>query len=372
MYSLETRCIHGEAHSIADGNCSVSFPIYQTACFSHLNPGHNPSGFDYSRESNPTRQFLEETVSSLEGASDTVAFASGMAAITAFLDLFRPEDRILCGEDLYGGVVRLFREVLQKNHYRIDPVDTTDPKAVAAAMTPDTKLIYLETPSNPMMRTSDISAIAAIAHESGAILAVDNTFMTPYFQHPIEEGADIVIHSGTKYLSGHNDTVSGFLCSKDPAIAARVRRLSKTTGATLGPFECWLVLRGMKTLALRMEKHRANAVAVRDWLSARSDVREVHYAGSGMISFSVNNAEHALSILRRVKLITFAESLGGTESLITYPIVQTHPDVPDELRRKLGITDCLLRLSVGIESAEDILADLAQAMEGGGYAGAES
>ena len=372
MYSLETRCIHGEKHAIADGFCSVSFPIYQTAAFSHLDAGHNPSGFDYSRESNPTRQFLEETVSSLEGANDTVAFSSGMAAITALFDLFAPEDRILCGEDLYGGVVRLFGEVLQKKHYRLEPVDTTDPAAVAAAVTPDTKLIYLETPSNPMMRVSDIAAIAAIAHANGAVLAVDNTFMTPYLQHPLADGADIVVHSGTKYLCGHNDTVCGFLCSKDPEVAQRVRRLSKTTGATLGPFECWLCLRGIKTLALRMEKHKANALAVRDWLLAREDVEEVYYAGSGMIAFTVGSAEAALSILKGVRLITFAESLGGTESLITYPIVQTHPDVPYEQRKKLGITNRLLRLSVGIESVEDILADLAQAMKGAAHVGTES
>lgn len=361
MYSIETRCIHGEAHSLADANCAVSFPIYQTACFSHLTPGHNPTGFDYSRESNPTRRFLEETVSSLEEATDTVAFASGMAAISAFFELFRPGDHILCGEDLYGGVVRLIQQVALKNNYRIEYVDTTDPSNVAAAIRPDTKAVYLETPSNPMMRVSDIAAIAKIAHANNAVLAVDNTFMTPVLQHPIAEGADFVIHSGTKYLSGHNDTVCGFLCTKDAAAADRVRLLSKTTGATLGPFECWLCLRGMKTLSLRMKQHSSNAETVREWLLGRAEVEEVYYAGSGMISFTVKSADIALSILKNVKLVTFSESLGGTESLITYPIVQTHPDVPEEQRRKLGITDRLLRMSVGIENPKDIIGDLEQA-----------
>lgn len=365
MYSIDTRCIHGEAHSLSDANCSVSFPIYQTACFSHLTPGHNPTGFDYSRESNPTRKYLEETVSSLEGAADCVAFASGMAAISAFFELFRPGDHILCGEDLYGGVVRLIQQISLKNDYRIEYVDTTDPEKVAAAIRPDTKAVYLETPSNPMMRVSDIAAIAEIAHGSGAVLAVDNTFMTPLLQHPIAEGADYVIHSGTKYLSGHNDTVCGFLCTANEAAADRVRLISKTTGATLGPFECWLCLRGMKTLALRMERHVKNAEAVRDWLRGRAEVKEIYYAGSGMISFSVKSAEFALAVLKNVKLITFSESLGGTESLITYPIIQTHPDVPEEQRQRLGITDRLLRMSVGIENPSDILGDLEQAFHKG-------
>ncbi len=365
MYSIDTRCIHGEAHSLSDANCSVSFPIYQTACFSHLTPGHNPTGFDYSRESNPTRKYLEETVSSLEGAADCVAFASGMAAISAFFELFRPGDHILCGEDLYGGVVRLIQQISLKNDYRIEYVDTTDPGKVAAAIRPDTKAVYLETPSNPMMRVSDIATIAEIAHGSGAVLAVDNTFMTPLLQHPIAEGADYVIHSGTKYLSGHNDTVCGFLCTANEAAADRVRLISKTTGATLGPFECWLCLRGMKTLALRMERHVKNAETVRDWLRGRAEVKEIYYAGSGMISFLVKSAEFALAVLKNVKLITFSESLGGTESLITYPIIQTHPDVPEEQRQKLGITDRLLRMSVGIENPSDILGDLEQAFHKG-------
>lgn len=360
-YAADTRCIHGGTHKYRDGNNALSYPIYQTASFSHLTPGHNPNGFDYSRESNPTRFYLEETMSSLEYADDTVAFASGMAAIATVFELFGPGDHLVLGEDLYGGVVRLVSQISRKNDYDIEYADTTDPKALKKVIRPDTRAVYLETPSNPMMKRSDIKAVAELAHAVGAYLIVDNTFMTPYFQNPILEGADIVVHSGTKYLSGHNDTVCGFLCSAVPEISKRLRLLSKTSGATLGPFECWLCLRGLKTLALRMERHKSNAELTVKWLIGRPEVEKVNYAGSGMVSFTVTSAKLAEEILKNVSLITFAESLGGTESLITYPTVQTHPDVPQEQKQKLGITDRLLRLSVGIENPADIIADLEQA-----------
>lgn len=362
-YAIDTRCIHGEGHRNPDPNCAISYPIYQTASFSHLTPGHNPNGFDYSRESNPTRAYLEETISSLENAYDTVAFASGMAAIATLFELFRPGDHIILGEDLYGGVVRMIARISEKNGYRTEYADTTDPEALKKHVRPGTRAVYLETPTNPMMRTTDIRAAAEIAHSAGALLIVDNTFMTPYFQQPIALGADIVVHSGTKYLSGHNDTVCGFLCCKDPEIAETFRLLSKTVGSTLGPFECWLCLRGLKTLALRMERHKSNALRVREWLMESPLVEQVYYAGSGMISFTVRNRDLALGILKNIRLITFAESLGGTESLLTYPTVQTHPDVPEEQKQRLGITDKLLRFSVGIENPEDIVADLARAFD---------
>lgn len=362
-YAIDTRCIHGEGHRNPDPNCAISYPIYQTASFSHLTPGHNPNGFDYSRESNPTRAYLEETISSLENAYDTVAFASGMAAIATLFELFRPGDHIVLGEDLYGGVVRMIARISEKNGYRIEYADTTDPEALKKHVRPGTRAVYLETPTNPMMRTTDIRAAAEIAHSAGALLIVDNTFMTPYFQQPIALGADIVVHSGTKYLSGHNDTVCGFLCCRDPEIAETFRLLSKTVGSTLGPFECWLCLRGLKTLALRMERHKSNALRVREWLMESPLVEQVYYAGSGMISFTVRDRDLALGILKNIRLITFAESLGGTESLLTYPTVQTHPDVPEEQKQRLGITDKLLRLSVGIENPEDIVADLARAFD---------
>lgn len=363
-YAIDTRCIHGEGHKAPDEKNAISYPIYQTASFSHLTPGKNPNGFDYSRESNPTRAFLEETVSSLENAYDTIAFASGMAAIATAFELFRPGDHILLGEDLYGGTVRLMNRISAKNGYTIEFTDTTDPENLREHIRENTRAVYLETPSNPMMRVSDIRKVAEIAHGAGALLIVDNTFMTPYFQNPIREGADLVVHSGTKYLSGHNDTVCGFLCCATRELSETFRLLSKTTGATLGPFECWLCLRGLKTLALRMERHKSNAEKVRDWLERNPRVEQVLYAGSGMITFMVDSAELATGILRHVRLITFAESLGGTESLLTYPVLQTHPDVPEEQKKKLGITDRLLRLSVGIENPEDILRDLEQAFDG--------
>jgi len=361
MYSIETRCIHGEKHNNPDQNYSISYPIYQTASFSHLTPGHNPTGFDYSRESNPTRRYLEETMSSLEGANDTIAYASGMAAISAFFEYFSPGDHILCGEDLYGGVVRLIELVCKKNRYEVEYVDTTDINAIEKNIKPNTKAIYFETPTNPMMKETNIPEVAKIASKYNVLVAVDNTFMTPYFRNPIKDGADIVLHSGTKYISGHNDTVCGFLCCKTKELSDRFRLLSKTTGATLGPFECWLVLRGLKTLAVRMDRHSSNAREIKAWLEKRDDVDKVFYAGSGMISFYVNSADKALSILKNIKLITFAESLGGTESLLTYPVVQTHPDVPVEQREKIGINDRLLRLSVGLEAPSDLIDDLEKA-----------
>ncbi|MCR5279410.1 MAG: PLP-dependent aspartate aminotransferase family protein [Lachnospiraceae bacterium] len=363
MYSIETRCIHGSEHKNEDSNFAISYPIYQTASFSHLTPGHNPTGFDYSRESNPTRQYLEETVSSLEGACDSIAFSSGMAALSCFFDRFAPGDHIICGEDLYGGTVRLFDRIAKKNGLEIEYADTTDPKGLRKLIKDNTKAVYFETPTNPMMQVTDIEAVAKIAHERKILVCVDNTFMTPYFQNPIKEGADVVIHSGTKYLCGHNDTVCGFLCVADSELAADYRLLSKTTGATLGPFECWLCLRGLKTLSVRMERHKENAERVSEWLKGQSEVSEVFYVGSGMVSFYVKSKEKAVSILKNIKLITFAESLGGTESLLTYPTVQTHPDVPVTQKEKLGINDRLLRMSVGIESANDIIADLKQAFE---------
>lgn len=362
-YAIDTLCIHGERHKSEDQNYSISFPIYQTASFSHLNPGHNPNGFDYTRESNPTRSYLEETISSLEYADDTVAFASGMAAISTVFELFKPGDHIICGEDLYGGVVRLINLVASKNNYEVEYVNTGDIEALKRRIKDNTKAIYFETPTNPMMKLTDIGKVSELAHQKGILVAVDNTFMTPYFQNPLEEGADIVVHSGTKYLSGHNDTICGFVCTKGQDLSAKIRLLSKTSGATLSPFDSWLCMRGLKTLAIRMEKHQENAKTLAAWLEKQPQVEKVFYAGSGMISIVVDSAERALSTLKSVKLITFAESLGGTETLITYPIVQTHMDVSDQAKEKLGITDKLLRISVGIENVNDIIDDLKNALE---------
>ncbi len=383
--SIETFCVHGGAHANRDATRSLTVPIYQSAAFAHLQTGHNEHGFDYTRISNPTRQHLEETVSALEGAARTIAFTSGMAAITNAFELFAPGDKILCSEDLYGGTVLLMDLVGKKNGLEFLFVDTTDNDAVTAAMVPEVKGIYIETPSNPMMNVTDIRHCAALAKAHGALLLVDNTFLSPYFQNPLAFGADIVIHSGTKYLAGHNDTLAGFLCVKDPALGERLHKIAYALGATLSPFDSYLMIRGIKTLALRMERQQQTALAIARWLQQQSKVTRVHYVGlpdhpgyarnaaqsrgsGGMLSFAVDSPETALKILQGVRIITFAESLGGPESLITLPSLQTHRDVPEADRLRLGITDSLLRLSVGLENAEDLIADLKQAMAFGGGA----
>ena len=377
--SIETRCVHGDNHKFKDNYQSLSMPIYQTAAFGHPDLGHSPERFYYTRLTNPTRLQLEETVSSLEGAVDTVAFTSGMAAITAVFELFAPGDRIVCSADLYGGTVLLFDLVEKKNGLILDLVDTTNPEALRAAVTPDTRAIYIETPSNPMMNVTDIALCAEVAKSVGALLIVDNTFLSPYFQNPIALGADISLHSGTKYLGGHNDTISGFVCVADADLGAKLHKISYTMGATLSPFDSWLLLRGIKTLAVRMERAQENALAIARWLKTQSKVKKVYYVGlpehpgyevnrkqtrgsGAMLSFELDTAETALKVLADVKLITFAESLGGPESLITLPATQTHCDVPAEEREKLGITDSFLRMSVGLENANDLIRDLEQAM----------
>ena len=377
---IETRCIHGNSDfSYQEGTRAVSFPIYQTATFGHIGLGRS-TGFDYTREKNPTRQRVEETITALEGARDTVAFSSGMAAISACFELFQPGDHIICSEDLYGGTIRLLRTVGQKNGLSVDYADTTDLEQIRALLRPNTKALYIETPSNPMMNITDLRACAQIAKEHDLLLIVDNTFLSPYLQNPIALGAHLVLHSGSKFISGHNDTICGFLSSATQELADRIRLIAKTTGACLAPFDCWLVLRGVKTLSVRMERQQENALKVAKWLRSQPQVSKVYYAGlpehpgyhtnaqqsrgaGSMISFRTDSVETARRVLENVKLITFAESLGGTESLITYPMMQTHPDVPLAMREHLGITETLLRLSVGLEHADDIIADLKQALE---------
>lgn len=377
---LDTLCIHGADHRFPDGRDSISMPIYQTATFAHPDLGHSPDRFYYSRLTNPTRNHLEETVSALEGAADTIAFSSGMAAIAAVFELFSPGDRIVCSADLYGGTVLLFDLVSRKNGLVLDFVDTTDEKALAEAMKNGAKAIYVETPSNPMMNVTDIALCADFAKKAGALLIVDNTFLSPYFQNPIALGADLVVHSGTKYLGGHNDTLAGFVCAADAAVAEKVRKIFSATGGNLAPFDSWLMIRGIKTLAVRMERAQENAITIAKWLKNHPKVTAVHYVGlpehpgyavnakqsrgsGAMLSFAVDSHETALQVLANVKIITFAESLGGPESLITLPVTQTHADIPEAERLKLGITDSLLRLSVGLENAQDLIADLQQAME---------
>ena len=378
--SIETRCVHGDIdEAVKDGFRPISFPIFQSAAFSHVELGHNESGFDYTRETNPTRTRLEQIVASLESAADAIAFASGMAAISTVLELFGPGDHIVCSNDLYGGVFRLHNLINKKNGLEVDYVNTSDLSLVESTFRSQTKALYIETPTNPTMIMSDIAACARIAHEKGALLIVDNTFLTPYFQNPLDLGADIVVHSASKYLGGHNDTIGGFLCVKDEGIGEDLHMLAKTVGNSMAPFDAWLIMRGIKTLAVRMERQAANAQAVAEWLEKQSKVEHVLYPGlesfpqhdlaaeqargfGAMISFYVDSEATALEILDRVRVITFAESLGGTESLMTYPLVQTHGDTPDALKEALGINDRLLRLSVGLEGADDLIGDLAQAL----------
>lgn len=378
-YQADTVCIHGQgSREAVESTGAISFPIYQTAAYAHPGVGRS-TGYDYNRVQNPTRKELERIVTDLEHGRDTIAFATGMAAVNAFMELFAPGDHVVATDDLYGGVIRQFRKVNEKNGMQFTYVDTSDLQAVEDAVRENTKLIYIETPTNPMMKVTDIRAVSEIAERHGCLVAVDNTFLTPYFQNPLDLGADVVIHSATKYLGGHNDTLGGFLVTADTEISERIREMVKTTGACLAPFDAWLILRGIKTLSVRMEKHQENALAIAKWLAGQPRVKEVFYIGledhagydvvqkqcsgyGGMLTFHVDTQETAHRVLERVKLIQFAESLGGTESLMTYPFTQTHADVPDEKRRANGIDEMTLRMSVGIENVDDLIADLEQAL----------
>ena len=377
--SIETLCVHGGEHRFPDESGAITFPLYQTAAFSHTKLGHNDHGFDYSRISNPTRQYLEETVAALEHAVGCIALSTGMAAISACFELLKTGDHVVCGADLYGGTVLYLDTIAKKNGLEFTYVDTTDLHTLEEAMLPETKAIYVETPSNPLMNVTDIRACAAIAKKHGCLLMVDNTFLSPYFQNPIDLGADLVIHSGTKYLGGHNDTLAGFVCCADQAILDRLHTIATATGGNLAPFDAWLIQRGIKTLHIRMERQQETALAIAQWLQTQPKVKKVYYVGlpdhpgyetnrkqaagaGGMLSFTVDSHETALKILKNVKVITFAESLGGPESLITFPRTQTHRDVALDVQDSLGITDSFLRLAVGLENARDLIDDLAQAM----------
>lgn len=375
---IRSRCIHCE-NGLTDKNGAVSFPIYQSATFSHPGVGES-TGYDYSRMQNPTREQLERTVAFLEGGVDALAFSSGMAAISAVLELFSPGSHVIVSDDIYGGTHRLFEHIGKKNGLQFDYVNTSDLGAIKKALLPSTRALFIETPTNPMMQVSDIAAVSALGREHGLLTIVDNTFLTPYFQRPLALGADIVVHSGTKFLGGHNDTIAGFLVTGNRDLSEKFRFIFKTTGACLAPMDSWLILRGIKTLAVRMEKQQENAFAVANWLKSHPKVAKVHYIGlpshpsyalskkqaagfGSMISFEAASEKTAFQILQRVRLIQYAESLGGVESLITYPMLQTHADIPKEIRQAKGITKKLLRLSVGLEYAGDLIDDLKQALE---------
>ncbi|MGE5494977.1 MAG: trans-sulfuration enzyme family protein [Burkholderiales bacterium] len=375
---IKTVCIHSSSIKY-DTAGAISVPIFQSATFSHPGVGKS-TGFDYSRQQNPTREHLEKTMAALEGGADALAFSTGMAAVTALMELFSPGDHIIASDDLYGGTHRLFRHISQKNGIAVDFANTSDAGNIETLLRPQTKAVFIETPTNPMMQITDIAAVAGITKRHGLLLIVDNTFLTPYFQQPIKLGADIVVHSGTKYLGGHNDTLAGFLVVSDASLGERLRFIYKTTGACLSPFDSWLLIRGIKTLSVRMERQQENAMKIAGWLCTQPKIKNVYYAGlpshpdyavsvkqssgfGAMISFETSDEATAVQLLERVKVIQYAESLGGAESLITYPMLQTHADIPKEEREAKGINEKLLRLSVGLECADDLIADLKQALE---------
>ncbi len=356
---------------------ALTTPIYQSASFRHPALGQS-TGFDYSRTQNPTRKVLEEAIAALEGGSDGFAFASGMAAITAVLMLFKTGDHIVVVEDCYGGTYRVLDKVFANFGLQVSFVDATCLADVEKSLTPSTRCVLIETPTNPLMKIVDIRAIVDIAKQKELYVVVDNTFLTPYLQRPLELGADIVVHSATKYLAGHNDVICGLVVSREKQLGERIRFIQNSTGGILGPNDSWLLLRGIKTLAVRMDKHCRNAQLLAEWLQRQEQVAAVYYPGlpghpgkqiqerqaaghGGMLSFTVHNPSLVPHILKQVKLLQFAESLGGVESLITFPAAQTHADIPPEERMRLGITDCLLRVSVGIEDIDDIITDFNQA-----------
>ncbi|GMO62397.1 MAG: PLP-dependent aspartate aminotransferase family protein [Treponemataceae bacterium] len=378
-FDFDTKAVHGTTPFDALTG-AITMPIYQSATFRHPGLGQS-TGFDYSRCVNPTRSELERTIALLEGGKHALAFASGMGAISALCKLYRTGDHLIVSEDLYGGTYRLFNDYYAHFGIEFSWVDTSDFAAVQKAMRPSrTKALFVETPSNPMMKVSDIRALSDLAHANGAHIIVDNTFLTPYFQTPLEHGADIVIHSGTKYLAGHNDTLAGFLVTDDDTFETKLRDAQKSEGATLGAFDSFLVLRGIKTLHLRMERHQENAFKTAEFLRGHKQIEKVFFTGfadhpqydiskkqarghSGMISFYLKDENMAAKVLANVKLVLFAESLGGTETLITYPLVQTHAAIPEAMRLSAGVNAKLMRLSMGIENAADLIADLDKALK---------
>ena len=357
---------------------AISVPIYPSATYRHPGVGES-TGYDYTRSGNPTRQVLENGLAELEGGSRGLVFSSGMAALTTFFLHFSQGDHLIVSEDLYGGTYRVLDQIFANFGLTVSYVNTTDTEAVAAAISDQTRALLVETPGNPLLGISDLAALGRLCQQHEILFAVDNTFLSPILQRPFEFGADVVIYSATKYLGGHNDLCAGTLVARDEELGEKLYFLQNSTGAILPPFDCWLLLRSLKTLTLRIDQHCKNAMTVAKWLEQHPKVTEIYYPGlkqhpghelsknqakdfGGMLSFRVSSAEHARSVLKRLKLISFAESLGGVESLMTLPAIQTHADIPEAERERLGICEKLLRLSVGTESVEDIIADLEQAL----------
>jgi cystathionine gamma-lyase len=382
-----TRAIHaGQRPEPLAG--AIMTPVYLTSTYVQDALGEN-KGYEYARGKNPTREALERNVAALEGGTHGFAFSSGMGCVDSLMKLFRGGDHVVCAENVYGGTFRLFDRILQHYGLRFSFVDTRYPERVADAVTDRTVAVLVETPSNPLMRLADIAAMADIAHRAGALLIVDNTFASPFFQQPLELGADIVYHSTTKYLNGHSDMIGGLAVMRDDALAERIQYIQNAAGAVPGPFDSWLALRGTKTLHLRMPRHDANGRRVAAWLTEHAGERCVNYPGlpshpqhalakrqmsgfGGMVSVDLGTRARAAHVLGRVRVFSLAESLGGVESLISHPASMTHASVPPERRAALGITDGLIRLSCGVEDIDDLLGDLEHAWDGLAAVGGQS
>ncbi|MED0737152.1 bifunctional cystathionine gamma-lyase/homocysteine desulfhydrase [Aneurinibacillus thermoaerophilus] len=374
---MKTKLIHGGV----DGDPltgAVNVPIYQVSTYKQEGVGKH-KGYEYSRTGNPTRYAVEKYIADIEGGVRGFAFASGMATLSSIVMLFDAGDHFIVGDDVYGGTYRVLSKVFNRFGVETTFVDTSDVEAVKAAIKPNTRAVMLESPSNPLLKVTDIAAVAEITKENGLLLIVDNTFMTPYWQNPLALGADIVFHSATKYLGGHSDVVAGLAVVKDEKLGERLHFVQNSVGAVLGPQDSYILLRGMKTLGVRMEEHEVNARRIAEWLTQRGDIKKVYYPGlkdhpghdiavkqargfGGMMSFDVGSLERANQVLSRVKIFTLAESLGAVESLISVPAQMTHASIPAERRAELGITDGLIRISVGIEDVEDLIEDLEHAL----------
>ena len=376
-HRFSTRAIHdGQEPDPLTG--AVTVPIYPTSTYVQQGIGEH-KGYENSRVSNPTRTHLEENLASLEGGIASRVFASGMAAISAITTMYKSGDHIVCGNDLYGGVPRLFNQVLVDFGMEFTYVDTSDAKNVERAIKKNTRMVYIETPTNPLMSLTDIAAVSKICRRSTVELVVDNTFMSPYFQQPIALGADMVVHSTTKFLNGHSDGLGGVVVCAKPEHAEKLAFLQKAAGAILSPFECWLILRGVKTLGVRMKEHDRNGRIVADFLNKHKRVKKVFYPGlpdhpqhqlaktqmsgfGSMITFETGSLANANRMLKKVRICSLAESLGGVETLISHPATMTHAALGEKGRKAIGITDGMVRISVGIEEVEDILADLDTAL----------
>jgi cystathionine gamma-lyase len=377
-HGLATRALHvGQGPDPATG--AVVVPIHLATTFAQESPGRH-KGYEYSRSGNPTRENLEECLASLENAEHGVAFSSGLAATTAVTLLLDPGDHVVFTEDVYGGTFRLFDKVFRRYGLTFTAVDPTDLDAIAASITDHTRMVWLESPTNPLLRIVDLDAVSELVHGAGAIVAVDSTFASPVLQRPLELGADLVVHSSTKFLGGHSDVLGGAVLTSDDSLAERLRFHQNAVGAVPSPFDCWLLLRGLKTLQLRVLRQCENALAIARWLEGQDAVTQVYYPGleshsghalakrqmsgqfGGVVSFEVSSGSAARSFLERLRVFTLAESLGAVESLAESPAMMTHASIPEEIRTRIGVSDGLLRLSVGIEDVDDLVADLEQAL----------